>query len=106
MSGVSFDLKRKIANLYTENENKLNQLDPKALRMFASELLELIRQEKEKSGSSHDLEVLEGSIRHLKSDSEELKKSKPGSDDYDFAANDCRKVINSTKKWLKMENLI
>lgn len=106
MSGVSFDLKRKIANLYTENENTLNQLDPKALTMFASELLELIRQEKEKAGSSHDLEVLEGSIRHLKNDSEKLKKSKPGSDDYDFAANDCRKVINSTKKWLKMENLI
>lgn len=106
MSGVSFDLKRKIANLYTENENTLNQLDPKALTMFASELLELIRQEQEKAGSSHDLEVLEGSIRHLNNDSEKLKKSKPGSDDYDFAANDCRKVINSTKNWLKMENLI
>ena len=84
----------------------MNQLDPKALTMFASELLKLIRQEKEKSGSSHDLEVLEGSIRHLKNDSEKLKKSKPESGDYDFAANDCRKVINSTKKWLKMENLI
>ena len=106
MPGVSFDLKRKIANLYTANENTLNQLDPKALTMFASELLELIRQEQEKAGASHDLEVLEGSIRHLKNDSEKLKKSKPESGDYDFAANDCRKVINSTKKWLKMENLI
>ncbi len=106
MSGVSSDLKRKIAHLYTANENALNQLDPTALTAFALELLKLIRQEKVKAGSSHDLEVLEGSISHLKNDSEKLKASKPGSDDYDFAANDCRKVIDSTKKWLKMEGLI
>jgi len=106
MSGVSYFLKRKIANLYTENEKKLNQLDPEALTSFASELLKLIREEKEKAGSLHDLDVLEGSMKHLKKDSEELKKSKPGTDDYEFAANDCKNLVNSTKKWLKMENLI
>jgi len=44
-------------------------------------------------------------MKHLKKDSEELKKWKPGTDDYEFAANDCKNLVNSTKKWLKMENL-
>jgi len=106
MPNAFMDLKRKIADLYKENEKKLNELDPDVLDSFVSRLLELIRSEKEKSRFSHDLDVLEESMRHLKNDLAKLKASKPGTDDYDFAANDCKNLIKSTEKWLKMEGLI
>jgi len=56
--------------------------------------------------SSHDLEVLEQSMKHLKEDSEKLKNLQPSTDDYDFTRNDCKNLLNSTKRWLKAEELI
>ena len=44
-------------------------------------------------------------MQHLKRDAVTLRTVKPGSDDYDFAINDCKNLINSTRKWLKLEGL-
>ncbi len=106
MSKLSPELKGKIADLYLKNRDRLDELDPDALQSFASELLEMIGREKERRQSYHDLEVLEISVKHLKDDSARLRSFKPGTDDYDFARNDCRNLMNSTRKWLKLEGLI
>ncbi len=106
MASLSIELKRKIADLYEGKRKRLEELDPRALESFASELLEIIEREREKSQPSHDLKVLEESMKHLKHDSATLKNSKPETDDYDFALNDCKNLLNSTRKWLKMEGLI
>lgn len=98
--------KKKIADIYSKKKQKLDEIDPEALESFASEVLSAIKHEKEKTPLSHDLEVLEQSMRHLKHDSTTLRKLKPGTDDYDFTRNDCRSLINSTKRWLKIEKLI
>ncbi len=96
------ELKKKIAGLYLENRKKLEELDPNSLASFATQLIEMIEREEEKSQHSHDLEVLKESMNHLKRDSTLLKNSKPATDEYDFARNDCKTVINATKKWLNM----
>ena len=106
MASLSMKFKKKIADLYLNNTQTLDKLDPDALESFASELLKLIAEEKEKAGTSHDLEVLEQSMKHLRQDSALLKNSKPNTDDYDFTRNDCKNLLNSTKKWLKTEGLI
>ena len=106
MSTLSVDLKRKIANLYVQNRQELDKSNLAAMESFASELVKLIDDEKEKSYASHDLEVLGQSMKHLKDDLERLKSYKPGTDDYDFTFNDCKNLITSTKRWLKMEGLI
>jgi hypothetical protein len=45
-------------------------------------------------------------MRHLRQDSALLKNNKQDTDDYDFTRNDCKNLLNSTKKWLKTEGLI
>lgn len=106
MDNLSKEFKKRIANLYSKRKQKLDEIDPQALELFASEVLDAIKQEKEKAQSSHDLEVLEQSMKHLKQDSVTLRKLKPNTDDYDFTRNDCKSLINSTKRWLKIEKLI
>jgi len=69
-------------------------------------VLETIGREKERGQSSHDLEVLEQNMKHLKQDSALLKNYEPKTDDYDFTRNDCKNLLNSTKRWLKLEGLI
>ncbi len=106
MASLPVEFKKRIADLYLTRQQRLEELDPNALELFAYELLQMIAEEKEKTGSSHDLEVLEQSMRHLKKDSALLKNYKPNTDDYDFTRNDCKNLLNSTKRWLKMEELI
>jgi hypothetical protein len=106
MDNLSEEFKKKIANIYSKRKQKLDEIDAKALESFASEVLSAIQQEKEKNLSSHDLEVLEQSMKHLKQDSAALGKLQPNTDDYDFTRNDCKSLINSTKRWLKIQNLI
>lgn len=106
MQSLSMDLKGKIAAEYSENKEKLEALSSDALEAFATKLLEMIEHEKETALASHDLKVLEESMQHLKRDATTLGTVKPGSDDYDFAINDCKNLINSTRKWLKLEGLI
>lgn len=106
MATLPIEFKKKIAELYLKNRQRLDELDPDAMESFASEVLEIIGREKEISQSSHDLEVLEQSMKHLKQDSSLLKNYKPNTDDYDFTRNDCKNLLNSTKRWLKMEGLI
>jgi len=106
MDNLSVEFKRKIANLYSTKKQKLDEINPQALELFASEVLDAIKHEKEKTQSSHDLEVLEQSMKHLKQDSVALGKLRPNTDDYDFTYNDCKSLINSTKRWLKIEKLI
>jgi len=105
-ASLSGEFKRKVAAAFMKNRKILEELNPAALESFASELLEMIRKEKEENGSSHDLEVLDGSMRHLKRDAASFAASQPGTDDYDFARNDCNSLVESTKKWLELEGLI
>ena len=103
---MSKEFKRKIADLYNKRKLSLDQLDPRALGSFASEALDIIQEERTRALSSHDLEVLEQSMKHLKEDSAKLKNLQPNTDDYDFTRNDCKNLLNSTKRWLKAEELI
>jgi hypothetical protein len=45
-------------------------------------------------------------MKHLKKDAGILRVSAPGTDEHDFARNDCRGLIESTRKWLELEGLI
>jgi hypothetical protein len=106
MDDLPIELKREIADLYLKNRKKLEDVDATALESFASKVLEIISQVKGQFKLPHDLEVLKESMEHLKNDSATLKGLKPGSDDYDFARNDCKSLINSVKRWLKLEGLL
>lgn len=106
MASLPAEFKKRIADLYLKRQQRLDELDPNALESFAYELLQMIAEEKEKAGSSHDLEVLEQSMKHLKQDSALLKNYTPSTDEYDFTRNDCKNLLSSTKKWLKTEGLI
>lgn len=105
-AGISHELKQRIATLYLENKGKLEALSPAGLESFASEVLTIIQGERDEAGPSHDLEVLEGSMKHLKRDAATFKNNEPGTDDYDFAKSDCRSLLDSTKMWLRLEGLI
>ena len=106
MSLLPSKFKKEIAALYIQNRKNLEQLNPTVLNSFANNVLAVITQEKEKSGCSHDLTVLEESMKHLKKDSSILKNSQPKTDDYDFSKNDCNNLIHSMTNWLKAEKLI
>ena len=48
MATLSSNFKRTVADLYLENRKNLEELDPNAMESFASELLEMINEEKRK----------------------------------------------------------
>ena len=106
MATLSISFKRKVADLYLENRTKLEKLDPTAMKSFASELLKMINNEKKKSDALHDLEILEYNMELLRSYSSKLKQYKPETDEYDFTRNDCKNLVDSTKRWLKLEGLL
>ncbi len=106
MSTLSMDFKRKVADIYLEQRTKLEKLDPTTMESFATEILEIINKEKKKSDALHDLEILEDNMGLLKNYSVALKQYAPETDEYDFTLNDCKNLINSTKKWLTLEGLI
>ncbi len=105
MTDLSIEFTKKIAALYLESKKRLDDLDPTALTLFASRALDLIKAEKLKTKTSHDLDVLEAAMRHLEEDAGRLKSSSFGTDEYDFAHNDCRQLMKSTIKWLNEEGL-
>lgn len=106
MTTLSAEFKRKIADLYLKNRGKLKTLDPVTMDYFATELLKMIVDQKKKSNALHDLEVLEYNMGLLKNYSGALKGYEPETDEYDFTSNDCKNLIDSTKKWLKLEGLV
>jgi len=105
-ASISREVKQGIARLYLENKGELEALNPVGLESFASKVLAIIQGERDEAGSSHDLEVLEGSMKHLKRDAITFRNNEPGTDDYDFAKSDCRSLLDSTKMWLRLEGLI
>ncbi len=106
MTTLSIEFKRKVADLYLKQKTKLEKLDPTTLESFASELLEMINKEKETSLALHDLEILEYNMTLLKNYAAKLKQYEPETDEYDFTLNDCKNLIESTKRWLKLEGLL
>jgi len=106
MATLPMELKQKIADLYLKNRQRLYKSDPSALESFASQILKMIEREKERAQPTHDLVVLEQSMKHLKQDSALLRNYEPKTDDYDFTLNDCKNLLNSTKRWLEMEGII
>lgn len=106
MVTLSMDFKRKVAELYLKNRTELEKLDPNSMESFSSEILELVDKEKKTSDARHDLELLEYNMGLLKNYSAALKGYKPETDEYDFTRNDCKTVMDSTRKWLTLEGLI
>jgi hypothetical protein len=106
MTTLSDEFKRKVADLYLKKRTKLEEYDPESMETFASQLLEMVAEEKEKSDAIHDLELLEYNMKMLQNYASKLKGYKPDTDEYDFTRNDCKNLVDSTKKWLKMEKLI
>jgi hypothetical protein len=106
LTTLSTEFKRKVADLYLENREKLENLDPAAMEGFAAELLKMVNDEKTKSDALHDLEILEYNMGLLKNYATALKGYKPETDEYDFTRNDCKNLVDSTKKWLTLERLI
>jgi hypothetical protein len=103
-----FSLQTEAGNscLYLKHRKKLEEVDATMLESFASKVLEIIGREERRLKSSHDLEVMKKSIKHLKNDASTLKGLEPGSDDYDFSRNDCKTFINSVKRRLTIEGLL
>lgn len=106
MTTLSTEFKRKVADLYLGNKERLENFDPVAMEDFATKLLKMVNEKKKKSEALHDLEILEYNMGLLKNYSVALKEYKPETDEYDFTKNDCKNLIDSTKKWLKLEGLI
>lgn len=106
MTTLSAEFKKKVADLYIENREKLEKYDPGAMEDFATELLKMVNEEKKKSNALHDLELLEYNMGLLKNYSVALKGYESETDEYDFTRNDCKNLVDSTKKWLKLERLI
>jgi hypothetical protein len=106
LTTLSAEFKKKIADMYSKNRDKLEALEPKSMQFFSSRILELITQEKKKSDAIHDLEILEYNMGLLKNYSSSLNHYEPETDDYDFTRIDCKKLVDSTKKWLTLEKLI
>ncbi len=106
MTTLSDKFKKQVANLYLKKKTKLEEYNPEVMASFASEFLAIIGEEKKKSETLHDLEILEYNMKLLQSYASKLKEYKPDTDEYDFTKNDCKNTIDSTKKWLKLEGLI
>ena len=106
MAALPIEFKRKVADLYLEKRKKLEELDPDTMESFASKLLQTIQEEKDNILAKHDLEVLASSMKILKNQAAKLKGFEPETDAYDFTLNDCKNLVESTKKWLKLEGLL
>ena len=106
MPTLSMDFKRKAAEIYQKGKNELEKFDPKAMEAFSIEILEMSNEEKNNSKALHDLEILEYNMKLLQNYSVALMKYKSGTDEFDFTQNDCKNIIDSTKKWLKLEGLL
>ena len=106
MTTISAEFNKKVATLYIKNREKLETLDTNTIESFATEILEIINKEKKKSDSLHDLELLKYNMGLLKTYSYKLKQYPPETDEYDFTQNDCKNLVDSTKKWLTLERLI
>ena len=106
MATLPIEFKRKVADLYIEKRTKLEENDPNTMESFASELLKMIQKEKDSILAKHDLEVLESSMKILKNQAVKLKGLEPETDAYDFTLNDCKNLVESTKRWMKMEGLL
>jgi len=106
MTTLSDEFKRKVADLYLKKQTRLEEYYPEIMESFASELLEMVNEEKKRSKALHDLEVLEYNMKMLRSYASKLKEYNPDTDEYDFTRNDCKTTVDSTKKWLKLEGLI
>ncbi len=106
MGNLSVDFKRKVADLYIDNREKLEKLEATTMESFATKIIEMINIEKTKINALHDLEILDYNMGLLKNYSTALKGYEPETDEYDFTQNDCKNLIDSTKKWLKLEGLI
>ena len=76
------------------------------MESFAGKVLELIKKEKKHASSLHDLQILEYNMANLKNYAAALDTYKPDTDEYDFTKNDCKNLIDSTKKWLTLEKQI
>ena len=97
---------KKVAELYTKKQDKLESLDAPAMESFANKVLDLITKEKRHASSLHDLQILEYNMAKLKNYAAALDTYKPDTDEYDFTKNDCKNLIDSTKKWLTLEKQI
>ena len=106
MTSLSIEFKKKVADAYIKNREKLEKLNANTMESFATQILEIINKEKKKSDALHDLGILEQNMQLLKNYSSKLKDYKPDTDEYDFTQNDCKNVVDSTKKWLTLEGLI
>ena len=106
MGNLSVDFKRKVADLYIDNREKLEKLEVTTMKSFATKIIEIIDIEKTKTNALHDLEILDYNMGLLKNYSTALKGYEPETDEHDFTQNDCKNLIDSTKKWLKLEGLI
>jgi len=100
------EFKRKVADIYTKNKTKLEKLNSAAMEAFSTKIIEIINEEKKTSDALHDLEILEYNMELLKNYSSALKNYEPETDEYDFTQNDCKNLVESTKKWLTLERLI
>ena len=106
MTSLSAEFMKKVAELYKNSRTKLEKLDAPAMESFATKVLELIKKEKKNASSLHDLQILEYNMGLLKNYSAALDTYKPDTDEYDFTQNDCKNLIDSTRKWLTLEKQI
>jgi hypothetical protein len=106
MTTLSEDFKRTVADLFSKNIKDLDNYDPQTMESFATNVLKTINKEKKKSSALHDLEILEYNMSILKTYASKLKEYKPDTDEYDFTRNDCKNLVDSTKKWLNLEGLL
>ena len=103
MTTLSEEFMKTVAQLYKKYRAKLENLDAQAMEKFADKVLELIKKEKKHSSVLHDLQILEYNMGKLKNYSVALETYSPDTDEYDFTQNDCKNLIESTKKWLIQE---
>ena len=106
MGLLSLEFKKRVSEIYQKNITELEKLDPTKMETFAIEIIENIDNEKKKSEAIHDLEILEYNMKLLKKYSAALKKYAQDTDEYDFTQNDCKNLVDSTKRWLKLERLL
>jgi len=75
------------------------------MESFSTEILETINK-KNKSDALHDLEIREYNLKLLINHSTAIKQYEPETDEYDFIQNECKNIIDSVKRWLKLEGLL